>query len=105
MSKEEKIAKLESILEDDDKFNLVLKRSFNAVDKDKSGYLNVTEMESVIATFYQDLGLDPPGPGEAEEYIDMLDTGDKDGLISPQEFRPMLRGMLASLLSIVMAED
>ena len=96
---------LEKMLEDEVMFNKVLHSAFKKVDTDKSGQLDKNEMHNVITTFYQDVGLEPPGPEESEEYIDMLDTGDKDGLIDEKEFRPMLRGMLSTLLSVLQAQE
>jgi len=65
-----------------------LKRIFESIDMDQSGYISFQEFSDIlssnegVATDFRDIGLDPP---EATTLFHLLDTG-KDGKIGADEF-------------------
>jgi Ca2+-binding EF-hand superfamily protein len=88
---------IKDILSSDKKFNEVAKVAFDSVDSDKSGQIDASELEKVMAQIATDMGADPPSKEDVLEVLEHLDT-DKSGKISFDEFKVLIRDVLEAML-------
>ena len=88
---------IKDILSSDKKFNEVAKVAFDSVDSDKSGQIDASELEKVMAQIATDMGTDPPSKEDVLEVLEHLDT-DKSGKISFDEFKVLIRDVLEAML-------
>ena len=70
---------------------------FNSVDKDGSGLIDIKELENVMHSISNDLGLKPPSKREIREVFNMLDS-DGSGNITFYEFKFLVKCILESLI-------
>ncbi|CAD8107203.1 unnamed protein product [Paramecium sonneborni] len=63
----------------------VARRVFRKYDTDNSGFLNVQEIQKMIAEAYRSMGLPQPTYKDIQAWLDAADTN-QDGFISLQEF-------------------
>lgn len=87
---------IKSILQNQKKFNRIVRVVFNSVDKDGSGLIDIEELGIVMKTIASDMGLAQPSKKEIKDVFEMLDT-DHSGNISLQEFSVLIRCVLESL--------
>jgi Ca2+-binding EF-hand superfamily protein len=87
---------LKNILNDDEKLDRIARVSFNSVDKDGSGLIDIRELELVMKSIASDLRLQTPSKIDIKEVFDMLDE-DKSGNISYIEFKFLIKCLLESL--------
>jgi Ca2+-binding EF-hand superfamily protein len=87
---------LKNILNDDKKLDRIARVSFNSVDKDGSGLIDIRELELVMKSIASDLRLETPSKIDIKEVFDMLDE-DKSGNISYIEFKFLIKCLLESL--------
>ena len=71
--------------------------AFDSVDSDKSGQIDASELEKVMAQIATDMGADPPSKEDVLEVLEHLDT-DKSGKISFDEFKVLIRDVLEAML-------
>lgn len=88
---------LRSIIEDDKKLEKISRVVFNSVDKDGSGLIDIKELETVMYSISNDLGLKPPSRREIREVFNMLDS-DGSGQIKFYEFQFLVKCILESLI-------
>jgi Ca2+-binding EF-hand superfamily protein len=88
---------IKDILSNDKKFNEVARVAFDSVDSDKSGQIDASELEKVMAQIATDMGADPPSKEDVLEVLEHLDT-DKSGKISFDEFKVLIRDVLEAML-------
>lgn len=86
------INKLQEIIDDNDKFEKMLSRVFDAFDTDRSGELDRKEIRNFLKFFSKELQI-PMGHRPIQEFFRGFDT-DKSGLISKEELSDPLRGLL-----------
>lgn len=80
---------IKDLLKDKDKLKLITRAAFDAVDKDKSGYLEANELEEVMNTIAKDIGVDKPSKEEVEEVLKELDEYG-DGRMSLEQFQLLI---------------
>ena len=88
---------IKDILNNDKKFNEVAKVAFDSVDSDKSGQIDIQELEKVMGVMANDMGCEPPSAEELQEVFDNLDT-DKSGKIDFLEFKSLIRDVLEAMI-------
>lgn len=88
---------VKNILNDDKKLDRIARLSFNSVDKDGSGLIDIKELEVVMKSIANDLRLTPPSKQDIKDVFDMLDE-DRSGNISYSEFKFLIRCVLESLI-------
>jgi Ca2+-binding EF-hand superfamily protein len=88
---------IKSILTNDKKLDRIARVSFNSVDKDGSGLIDIKELEVVMKSIATDLRLTPPSKQEIKEVFEMLDE-DGSGNISFIEFKFLIKCVLESLI-------
>jgi Ca2+-binding EF-hand superfamily protein len=85
-----------AILNDEAKFNEIVQASFEAVDTDKTGKIEVNELEAAMKQVSSELGVPAPSKEEVNEVFEKLDT-DKSGTISAEEFKSFVRMILEGI--------
>ena len=80
---------IKDILKDRAKINQIAKAAFEAVDTDKSGYMETPELELVMNNVALDIGLEKPTREEVEEILKELDEGG-DGKLCILEFTALI---------------
>ena len=98
---ESKRKQLQDTLDDPVKLAKTAVKAFEAVDKDKSGKLDVKEMKECLTTFTNQFKIPPPSDEQVEELLGMLDTGDKDGLISKSEFTVLMQAFIQVSIDLI----
>lgn len=88
---------LKSIVENEQKLEKVARVVFNSVDKDGSGLIHMKELENVMYSISNDLGLKPPSRKEIRDVFGMLDS-DGSGNITFYEFKFLIKCILESLI-------
>ena len=88
---------IRNILNNDKKLDRISRIAFNSVDKDGSGLIDERELELVMKSIANDLGLAKPTKEEIKEVFTMLDE-DKSGNISYGEFKFLIKCVLESLI-------
>jgi Ca2+-binding EF-hand superfamily protein len=87
---------MQDILNDETKFNQVAQMAFDAVDVDKSGQIDSTELHTALTEMAKDLGFDAPSADEVKAVLGELDS-DNSGKLSFDEFKTFIRKVLESL--------
>ena len=80
---------VKDILKDKEKLKQITKAAFEAVDTDKSGYLEAAELEQVMNNVAVDIGVEKPTREEVEEVLKELDENG-DGKLSLEEFQVLI---------------
>ena len=92
---------IKDILNNQNKLYEVARAAFESVDTDKSGEIDLPELEQVMAQLAHEMGADPPSTDDVNEVFEYLDT-DKSGTIDFQEFSRLIKDLL---IEIQNAED
>ena len=71
---------IKDILTDPDKIDRLAKMAFDMVDTDSSGYIDRSELESVMNSIGVEMDFDGASKEDVEEIIKELDT-DEDGMV------------------------
>lgn len=90
---------IKDILQDKDKQGKLAKAAFDAVDTDKSGYLERNELEAVMSSVSSEFDFDQPTKEDVDEILKEIDVN-SDGKISLNEFQAQIKQILN-----VMAEN
>ena len=88
---------LEALINNDEAIAQISKIAFDKFDTDKSGEIDVNELEAVMKDVSKDLKIDPPSKDEVKQFLDMLDT-DKSGKIDVKEFSAFIKLILKAAL-------
>lgn len=88
---------IEDILKNQSLFEKLAKESFSSVDTDKSGEIDINELEVILTQLATSMGSEPPNGEEIKEIMLNLDQ-DKSGKISFDEFKNLIKDVLASML-------
>ena len=86
-------AEIQAILRDDRKLHETAKAAFDAVDSDRSGFIDEPELKSVMCSVANDIGMDQPSDSDVRDVLRDLDTN-RDGKISLDEFKVLIRQVL-----------
>eukprot|EP01016_Furgasonia_blochmanni_P016170 TRINITY_DN1920_c0_g1_i1.p1 TRINITY_DN1920_c0_g1~~TRINITY_DN1920_c0_g1_i1.p1 ORF type:complete len:163 (+),score=26.38 TRINITY_DN1920_c0_g1_i1:171-659(+) len=87
------MASIKDILNDKEKLKKITKAAFDAVDTDKSGFLERNELEAIMLNVAKDIGVDNPSKDEVDEVLKEIDAN-SDGKISITEFEVLIRQVL-----------
>ena len=88
---------IKAILEDEEKLNEITKISFDTIDKDKSGLIELIELEKVMSQIAGDMGAEPPTKEDVKHVFNDLDK-DKSGKIDYEEFKQLLIDVLNAMI-------
>jgi len=88
---------IQEILQNKSLFERLAIESFSSVDGDKSGEIDSSELEVIITQLATSMGSEPPNGEEIKEIMNDLDT-DNSGKISFDEFKNLIKDVLASML-------
>ena len=87
---------IKDILNDPEAFKAICQAAFDAVDTDKSGFIDNTEFANVVNSMCKDSGIEAPSKDELDSEMAKLDTnGDKK--LSIEEFQVVIRTILTAL--------
>ena len=75
-------------------FEEKVRKTFDDADKDKSGFVDFTELKELLANMSREAGVPPPGDGEAADTLKALDLNG-DGKISYEEFLLFAKKLLS----------
>ncbi|KAL4470228.1 hypothetical protein ABPG74_011839 [Tetrahymena malaccensis] len=87
------MAELRELLKDDHKVRQIAIAAFNTVDTDKSGYIDLDELEALMKDMAGQLNIQAPTKLEVGNAFKEIDA-DKDKRISLEEFTVMVREIL-----------
>ena len=87
---------LQSLLQNEHKFNKFTSTAFKMADKDNSGLINSEELYNILYTISTDIGANPPSKEDAKEIVVHLDT-DRSGTISLDEFKALIKDILKTM--------
>ena len=87
---------LQSLLQNEHKFNKFTSAAFKMADKDNSGLINSEELYNILYTISTDIGANPPSKEDAKEIVVHLDT-DRSGTISLDEFKTLIKDILKTM--------
>ena len=62
-----------NILKDENKFDVLSELAFDAVDKDKSGKIDQSELEKIMAQICMEMGAEIPSKEDVQEVLNHLD--------------------------------
>lgn len=82
----------------------VAKPSFDAMDRDKSGYVDQDELHAVMVNAAKAMGAPVPSEEQARNVLQEIDHN-QDGKVNFEEFIELLRKMLQQMLSQVDSSD
>ena len=66
-------------------------------DTDKSGQIDESELEKVMAQISNDMGAEPPSKEDVKEVLEHLDT-DHSGKIDFEEFKVLIKDVLTAMI-------
>ena len=90
------VKELQSILQNEHKFNKFTSTAFKMADTDNSGLINSEELYNILYTISTDIGANPPSKEDAKEIVVHLDT-DRSGKISLDEFKTLIKDILKTM--------
>ena len=88
---------IKKILNDENLLSEVTKRSFDSVDTDKSGKIDLKELKEILYQISLDFKAEPPTDEELKKVFEILDK-DKNGTIELLEFRALIKDILEAML-------
>ncbi|KAL4502328.1 hypothetical protein ABPG72_011915 [Tetrahymena utriculariae] len=87
------MAELREILKDDHKVRQIAIAAFNTVDTDKSGFIDLDELEALMKDMAGQLNIQAPTKLEVSNAFKEIDAN-KDKKISLEEFTVMVREII-----------
>ena len=88
---------INKILHDDNILSEITKRSFDEVDTNHSGTIELKELTEILNQISVDFKAEPPTDEELEQVFGVLDT-DKSGTIDFIEFKALIKEILEAML-------
>ena len=79
-----------AILNDEPKFQAICKTVFNEFDKDKSGHIDIKELEAALQKMAKSNSLPVPSKQDIQDALKLYDKN-KDGKIELKEFTEVTR--------------
>lgn len=81
-------------------FNPIVNHIFDDHDKDKSGYIDKSELYNCILELNEEeFHIPPPKKEDIEKYMKQLDVN-KDGKITKDEFRPFIKEVIIKMAEL-----
>ena len=90
---------IKDLLNNESKLLEIAKTAFESVDTDKSGEIDLPELEQVMAQLAQEMGSDLPSKEDVKEVFEHLDV-DKSGTIDFQEFSKLIKDLVEEIAII-----
>ena len=87
---------IKDILNSDSKLMEVAKAAFESVDTDKSGEIDLPELEQVMAQLAHEMGADLPSADDVKAVFEFLDA-DGSGTIDFKEFSRLIKDLLIEI--------
>ena len=87
---------IKDLLTNESKLMEIAKTAFESVDTDKSGEIDLPELEQVMAQLAQEMGSDLPSKEDVKEVFEYLDT-DNSGTIDFQEFSRLIKDLIIEI--------
>ena len=84
---------IKDLLNNESKIIEIAKTAFETVDVDKSGEIDLPELEQVMAQLAHEMGSDLPSKEEVKEVFEHLDV-DKSGTIDFEEFSKLIKDLV-----------
>ena len=97
---EKNIAELEEILKDENHLKEIAKATFDAFDLDKSGEIDVKELDVIAKKVCEEQKLKPPTPEAVKSFLDAFDTN-KDGKLNLEEFTKFIKLVMEGALEFL----
>ena len=89
---------IKEILADDESINRITKTSFDKIDVDGSGFIELKELETIMLRISADMGVEPPKPQDIEEVFKGIDKNNS-GKIDYEEFAILIKKVLINLIN------
>ena len=89
---------IRKILNNEELLEEVTKRSFDSVDTDKSGKIDLKELAVILKQIAVDFWTEAPTDEELAKVLEELDT-DKSGTIELIEFKILIKNILEAMLN------
>jgi Ca2+-binding EF-hand superfamily protein len=83
-------------LNDEQKFNEFAQVTFTQADTDNNGQIDAAELELIWAKLAGEFGASAPAKENVVQTLEKFDS-DKNGTISVDEFKPLLREILVAM--------
>ena len=87
---------IKDLLTNESKLMEIAKTAFESVDTDKSGEIDLPELEQVMAQLAQEMGSDLPSKEDVKDVFEYLDT-DNSGTIDFQEFSRLIKDLIIEI--------
>lgn len=88
---------LKEILNDEKKIKEIAKAAFDSADTDRSGEIEESELQQVMARIAIDIGSAPPSMEDVRSVMEHLDI-DNSGKIDFEEFYVLIKDVLILLM-------
>lgn len=88
---------IKDILYNEKKLNDVTRVAFDAIDTDKSGKIDTSEIKEIMERIAVEMGTDRPTKEDVEAVIKNLDQ-DQSGTVEFEEFKVLIKDILESML-------
>ena len=85
------------ILEDEEKFNEVVKEAFDNTDKNKTGEIDKDSLRAMMNQILNDLSYEPPTDKEVNDVFNYLDSN-KKGFLNFDDFKVLFRDIFKSMI-------
>ena len=95
---------LNELLNDEASFNQISKMTFDVVDNDKNGGIDISELSKCMESIAQEANIVKPTNEEIEEIMKNYDS-DKSGKLEFEEFKVLVRKILENMTKEVNAEN
>ena len=87
---------IKDLLTNESKLMEIAKTAFESVDTDKSGEIDLPELEQVMAQLAQEMGSDLPSKEDVKEVFEYLDA-DGSGTIDFKEFSRLIKDLIIEI--------
>jgi Ca2+-binding EF-hand superfamily protein len=94
---------IEKLMNNEEAIKVIGQKAFEKFDKDKSGELDVNELEAIMKESSAALKIPAPSKADVEKALKMIDK-DKSGKIDLNEFCKFIKFMLGLALEIEKAK-
>lgn len=87
----------QKILEDETKFNEIVKEAFDNTDVNKTGEINKETLRSLMTQILGDLSYEPPTENEVNAVFNYLDSN-KKGFLNFDDFKVFFKDIFKTII-------
>ena len=91
-------SQIKELLQEPEMLEKVILNAFQKLDMDKSGYLELNEIEEVFLNISSEMLIEEPSEEELDEIVKCMDING-NGRMSYKEFYSMIRQLLELIIS------